>query len=245
MRKRGVDEMRARVRAGQVALVLLVCAIGLGLASCGGKPATRVLFIGNSFTFFNGGIPAQLAGLAPSTRTSCIASGGYTLQMHWNGGSAPQTIRGGHWTYVVLQEQSQLPVLDPALFRQYVTRFNQVIEASGARTVLLMTWQRPDSAAEGVTTANLAAAYRAVGADLGVKVAPAGLAFASALAERPDLILCGPDGHPTMDGTYLAACVVYATIFGRSPVGIAYADKSISPELRVFFQRIAEESLFE
>lgn len=232
--------MRLKAWAGQV---ILICAIGLALASCGGHPATRVLFIGNSFTFFNGGIDTQLAHLAPSTRTSCIAVGGSTLEKSWNGGSAPQAIRDGHWAYVILQEQSQLPVLDPAMFRQGVTEFNQAIERSGARTILLMTWQRPDRASEGVTTDNLAAAYRAVGAELGIKVAPAGVAFAMALAERPDLVLYEPDGHPTMEGTYLAACVIYATILGRSPVGIAYADPSISPELRDFFQRIAAESL--
>jgi hypothetical protein len=232
--------MRVKVRAGAL---LVVCAIGLALASCGGQPSTRVLFIGNSFTGFNGGIDTQLAHLAPSSKTSSIAAGGYTLEKHWNVGGAPQAIRDGHWAYVVLQEQSQLPVLDPALFREYVTKFNQEIERSGAQTVLLMTWERPDSMSEGVTTANLAAAYRAVGTELGIKVAPAGVAFAYALAERPDLVLYGPDGHPTMDGTYLAACVVYATIFGRSPVGIAYAGSGISADLRDFFQRIAAQSL--
>ena len=56
-------------------------------------------------------------------------------------------------------------------------------------------------------------------------------------------MLYRPDGHPTVAGTYLAACVVYETILGRSPVGIAYADKSISPELRDFLQEIAAQSL--
>ena len=223
--------------------VLVVCVLGLVLASCGGKPQTRVLFIGNSFTYYNGGIDKQLAHLAPSIKTSSIAVGGYTLEMHWNQGSALQTIRGGHWAYVVLQEQSQTSVTDPAKFQEYVSQFYQEIERSGAKTILLMTWERPDSVAYGVTTANLAAAYNAVGTRLGIKVAPVGLAFASALQRRPGLELYGPDGHPTMDGTYLAACVLYGTISGHSPVGIAYADASIPPELRDFLQRIAAASL--
>ena len=75
----------------------------------------------------------------------------------------------------------------------------------------------PRSASEGVTTANLSAAYRAAGAALGAKVAPAGEAFAEAQLERPDLVLNNPDGHPTRLGSYLAACVVYDTIFGPAP----------------------------
>jgi hypothetical protein len=111
-----------------------------------------------------------------------------------------------------------------------------------ALTVLLMTWERPESLPDGVTTANLAAAYNQAGAKLGAKVAPAGLAFAGALRERPDLALYSQDGHPTMYGTYLAACVLYATIFGQCPVGNVFADRSITPELRDFFQRIAAQT---
>lgn len=223
--------------------VLAVCILGLLLASCGGPPPTRVLFVGNSFTFFNGGIDTQLAHMAPSCQTSSIALPGYTLEQHWNDGSALQTIRQGGWAYVVLQEQSQTPVVDPGKFREYVKDFDQEIRRGGATTVLLMTWERPDSVGYGVTTQDLAAAYRAVGTELGVKVAPVGLAFASALRERPDVVLYSQDGHPTMYGTYLAACVLYGTILGRSPVGIEYADSSISPDVRDFLQRIAAESL--
>ena len=116
------------------------------------------------------------------------------------------------------------------------------IKKSAAQTVLLMTWERPESLPDGVTTANLAAAYNQAGAKLGAKVAPAGLAFARALRERPDLALYSQDGHPTMYGTYLAACVLYLTIFGQSPVGNVFADRNITPELRDFFQRIAAET---
>jgi hypothetical protein len=236
---------RGRVLRAGLVLALCIGALvaGMAVASCGSKPSSSVLFIGNSFTFFNNGIDKELARLAPSCKTSIDAPGGYSLEMHWNGGSARQAVRSGHYDYVVLQDQSQTPVINQAMFRQYADDFDQEIRRSGARTVLLMTWERPDSIIAGVTTANLASAYNAVGAELGAKVAPAGLAFAAALAERPDLTLYGPDGHPTMYGTYLAACVVYATIFDRSPVGIAYADKGISPDQRDFLQRIAAQSL--
>ena len=30
--------------------------------------------------------------------------------------------------------------------------------------------------------------------------------------------------HPTVSGTYLAACVFYATIFRQSPEGLSYID---------------------
>ena len=52
---------------------------------------------------------------------------------------------------------------------------------------------------------------------------PAGLAFANAIAKQPDTVLYESDKrHPSLAGTYLAACTAYATLFGKSPVGLAY-----------------------
>lgn len=222
--------------------LLPICLIALVFAACGG-PTTKVLFIGNSFTYYNNGIDSQLNRLAPSCHTASVALPGFTLEAHWNDGSALRAIERGGWQYVVLQEQSQMPVVDQAKFLEYARRFDQAIRKTGAQTILLMTWERPDSVSYGVTTANLAAAYEVAGKAMGVKVAPVGLAFAAALRERPDLVLYSDDGHPTPYGTYLAACVVYTTIFQRTPVGTVSADGSVAPDLRSFFQRIAAQSL--
>ena len=221
---------------------LLICVILACLASCS-PAATHILFIGNSYTFYNEGLDRQLAGLSPSTATSLVAVGGYTLEDHWNGGNARQTIRKGGWDYVVLQEQSQRPVMDQAKFFEFTRDFDVAIRASGAKTILLMTWERPDSVGYGVTTAALARAINSTGEELGIQVAPAGLAFARSLQERPDLALYSPDGHPTVYGTYLAACVLYGTIFGKSPLGNPYADANIPADVRTYLQKIAAQTL--
>jgi len=228
-------------RALLVAVCVLAAAVAL-LCGCGGNAGPRVLFIGNSFTSYNSGLDVELHDLDPGCTTSSVAIGGATLQRHWDLKLALNAIRSGHWDYVVLQEQSQTPVIDRPLFARYAARFNAAIEESGAHTVLLMTWQRPDSLTAGVTTANLSAAYRGVGATLGARVAPAGEAFAAALAARPDIMLNQIDGHPTPAGTYLAACVVYRTIVGRSPVGLGYADPAVPADVRAFLQEIAGQS---
>ena len=119
-------------------------------------------------------------GPGASIRTKLIAEGGYTLEEHWQVGKALPSIQQGGWDYVVLQEQSQRPVLEQPKFFEFAQAFDLEIKQSGAQTVLLMTWQRPESLPDGVTTANLAATYNRVGAKLGDKVAPAGLAFAQA-----------------------------------------------------------------
>jgi hypothetical protein len=245
--KRSSTSLKTLLRcAGLLGLLLLACAATLLAASCGSTTSTspaviRVLFIGNSYTFYNGGIDAQLHGLAPSTRTEAIVAGGYTLENHWDSGRTLAEIRKGGWHYVVLQEQSQTPVLGPLKFDQYVRGFDQEIRRVGAKTVLLMTWERPDSVAVGVTTANLAAAYTTIGTEVGAIVAPAGLAFAAAKEERPDISLTLQDGHPTMQGTYLAACVLYGVLFHRSPVGNSFG--SLPADQKAFLQRVAADTL--
>jgi hypothetical protein len=234
------------VRAGLQ--LVTVCAAVVALSSCGGLASgtaisTHVLFIGNSFTAFNGGINEQLEGLAPWSETSLIAPGGYTLEQHWQEGAALQSIRQGGWQFVVLQEQSQTPVFDAGKFRRYARAFDMEIRRSGAQTILLMTWERPDSIDLGVTSANLAAAYNAAGKELGAMVAPAGVAFARSLRERPELALYGQDGHPTRDGTYLAACVLYAVMFGQSPIDNTYWDATVSADTAAYLQRIAAETV--
>ena len=52
-------------------------------------------------------------------------------------------------------------------------------------------------------------------------VAPVGLAWESALKQQPQLALHLEDkSHPAPRGSYLAACVLYATVYGQSPEGL-------------------------
>jgi len=229
--------------------LFIACAALLIFAACR-SPAPNhnriepsILLVGNSFTAINGGIAQQLKSLVPTGNIASVAPGGYTLAKHWNDENTRQTIRDRQWKYVVLQEQSQTPIFDLAKFREFAGALDQEIKRGGAKTILFMTWERPDSVAYGVTTTNLAAAYESVGADLGAKVAPVGLAFARSLRERPELSLYTQDGHPTLQGTYLAACVLYSTIFEQSPVGKSSPDESLAADVQTYLQKIAAESL--
>ena len=143
---------------------------------------------------------------------------------------------------VVLQEQSQNSVTNYYNFFEYAQKLNEEIKKAGAETVLFMTWERPDSVQYGVTAQAVNNAYTALGQQLGVKVAPVGLAFSMALQERPDLKLYVEDGHPTPEGTYLAACVFYGFIYQQSPVGNSYG-REISDTDKTFLQGIAAKAL--
>lgn len=226
------------------ALALLLLFLSNSCSSIGGsnQPPKKVLFIGNSYTDFNNGLDYQLLKFAPNSEAERISPGGYTLQNHWEDANTLQTIRTGDWDVVILQEQSQTPVTDYKAFAEYTQKLNEEIKASGAETILFMTWERPDSIQYGVTTSQLANNYTFLGQQLGIKVAPVGLAFANALQERPTLVLYSEDGHPTLQGTYLAAAVFYGIIYDQSPVGINY-NAGMSDEDALFLQNIAARAL--
>ena len=82
----------------------------------------RILFIGNSYTYVND-LPRMLKGMmaveAIDLETRRVTPGGCTLERHWKGDAARKAIAEGSWDYVVIQEQSQMPVLNPPVTLKY------------------------------------------------------------------------------------------------------------------------------
>ncbi|MFY0571942.1 SGNH/GDSL hydrolase family protein [Archangium lansingense] len=194
--------------------------------------SVRVLFIGNSYTYYND-LPAMLEGfvraLAPGTRleTGSVLMGGATLESHWKGAEARALIRSGAWNYVVLQEQSLLGNLSingvahmnapEERFFPYGRLFAQDVAAAGAQPVFYMTWSRKaDMPAQEVLTY----AYARLSREERGVLSPVGVAWQRVRRERPELELYVEDGHhPGPAGTYLAACVLYASLFHQPCLG--------------------------
>jgi len=183
----------------------------------------RVLFIGNSYTYVND-LPGQIQRLAASSEGALplivnqVTPGGATLERNWEEGRARRLIRLGGWSHVVLQEQSTRPIEDREKFFTYARRFDAEIKGVGAKTVLYLTWAR-DTLPE--TQATLTEAYEDLAEELGAIIAPVGPAWAEVAARGAEVSLYYKDGsHPSPNGSYLAACVFFATLYGESPEGL-------------------------
>ncbi|NMO15279.1 SGNH/GDSL hydrolase family protein [Pyxidicoccus fallax] len=231
---------RARHSGHRAWLLALVLGWAACLTSCksrtdapAGPRATRVLFIGNSYTYYNN-LPHVLEALAasasPSERveTRMVTVGGARLKNHWDDDDAVDALGEGGWNHVVLQEQSTLGTLivdgrheinDPErIYFPYARRFHSEVLRRGARPVLALTWSRRHAPEAQV---RLNHAILGLGRELGATVAPMGLAWQQVREQHPDIPLYVDDGsHPAPAGTYLAACTLYATLFGRSPEGL-------------------------
>jgi hypothetical protein len=170
-----------------------------------------VLFIGTSYTYTNN-MPSILRDLAESSDSSLRISAesvtipGATLEQLWEDGDARRAIKNGKWNYVVLQEFSDRPITDTERMYKYARLFDTEVKASGATTVLFLTWSNED---EPGNQPLLDHAYFALAKELNALVAPVGPAWRVA-RELDQAILLYADGrHPRKTGSYLAACVFY------------------------------------
>jgi hypothetical protein len=198
-----------------------------------GRPGLRVLFVGNSFTYANDmpGIVRELAAAArggPAMFAVDYTAPGWTLRRASEDDGLKDLLAEVDWDVVVLQEQSWLPSSSRGRRNEETVPFARAlarkIARSGATTLLFMTWgyehgdPKRDGDTFGAMQARVERSYRELGADLGARVAPVGHAWAEALRRRPELDLWQSDGrHPNRQGSYLAACVLYAVVSGRDP----------------------------
>jgi hypothetical protein len=200
----------------------------------------NVLFIGNSFTARND-VPGLIAKLAAAKghelRHRLIQAGGASLRAHWNAGEAAKAIQTGGYDFVVLQEQSTLPVKNAARMHENVRLFDEAITAAGSKTMLYMTWARrhaPESQAA------ITDAYDSIGRELEATVVPVGTVWERFLAKHEQPVLHDRDAsHPTLAGSYLAACVFFAVMFQESPVGASLSPDGLSESDESLLQKFA------
>ncbi len=104
---------------------------------------------------------------------------------------------------------------DPATSPDYA---KAMFKTSGAKNIDLEQWSGQHKAG---LVGGIDGAYFDIAKELNAQVAPVGVAWKKALAADPKLALHQPDkSHPNPTGSYLAACVFYATLFDKSPVGL-------------------------
>ncbi len=211
----------------------------------------KILFIGNSYTYGND-LPELLAqlltGKGMKVQYESVTVGGATLEKHWLDGKAKEAIHKQQWDYVVLQEQSTRPFSNRDAFFQYAKLFSEEIKASKARPLFYMTWAAKASPDE---QPKLAEPYRAIAKETGSLVAPVGEAWKQAVLVGMDLYVA--DGrHPNLLGSYLAGCVMYQTLTGKSALELPrqlHKDGQPHPGLSEAqaetLQRMADETMLK
>lgn len=209
------------------------------------KPSdvTRVLFIGNSYTYYNN-YPMMLKEIAwhEGHELECgyYTHGGYTMKQHLADHVSRQAVELGNFDYAFLQDQSLHSLRIGTSVDQDVVGYMgkmvaQIKEKSPkVKCIIELTWGRRDgnNTTKGKKLVDLVEGYpqfftdyttnqrimtantTAMAQKLGVGLSPVGIAWEIVRRERPEIELYVKDGsHPSYEGSYLAAAVGYLTLF--------------------------------
>lgn len=203
------------------------------------KKINKILFIGNSYTFFNNSwdIFKKIAleeGF--DVKVDNVTSGGYTLEkmndpLDKYGEMVAKKLSSEEYDIVFLQEQSLRPVIDEELFYDSVRSLTEKIKCNGAITILYETWGRKTGSIDLINhnltnekmSKKLIASYGKIANELGLDVSHVGTVFLDLSSNHPELNLYHEDlSHPSELGSYVVALTHYSTVFKRSPIGIRY-----------------------
>ena len=215
--------------------------------------AIRILMVGNSLTKYNDlcrllGTMARESGKKAFVVEHTIL--GSRLSQHWPRIEFNQLLDEQRWDFIVLQEQSMIPAYEDYRAKNMVPiveKFDAKAREIGATTVLFMTWgfrngaKKRDPALKDYETmqSRITDGFETMGRQMDIVVAPVGLAWQEVVENRPDIDLFHKDGfHPGPKGSYLAACVFYAFLFGDSPEGIEFYE-NVPPAEAKYLQQIA------
>lgn len=217
-------------------MTVLLCIFAIHILSA--QESKRVLFIGNSYTGVNN-LPQLTKDLSLSAGDTLIIDshtpGGQTFQGHFSNVTVNSKIAQGNWDFVVLQEQSQRPSFPDSQVESDVYPFARKLDSLVhqynicGETIFYMTWGRKNGDAANcpfwppVCTYSgmdslLYLRYMQMAEDNNALVSPVGKLWNYLRENHPEIELYSSDeSHPSLAGSYAAACSFYATIFKKSP----------------------------
>ena len=240
------------------ALLFLCVCISPALAK-NANDSIRVLFIGNSYTYFNN-LPNDVQKIAESQRLKlsyrASLKGGFSFERHLKDKETIAKIKEGNWDYVILQEQSEAPAKPTHMVAEdtylYAHTLDSLVHAYSpkAHVVFYMTWGHKYGCQTPVPNYPLIDSYTGMQERLktsylemtyanGAWCAPVGMAWQQVRRERPDYVLYTQDStHPSPLGTYLAANVIFSAIH-QKPYQTAYT-KGLQAEQAEYIQQTAQ-----
>lgn len=252
-----------------ILLLLLLLPLGVAAQQSKSEPqpkqdSLRLLFIGNSYTYYND-LPAMVYEIAKTQKRKLsvrsITKGGERLSGHLKNEKVRKALTDEHWDFVVLQEQSSDPARPTEAVIEKVYPAARALDSlvhvgsPEAKTIFYMTWGHKygsthkidnyplvytyEGMQERIKTTYLEMTYRN-----NATCAPVGMAWQRVREERPDYQLYNQDlSHPSPLGTYLAANVIYTTIFPAQYQSKYTAE--FPAEQAEYIQQVAQKTVLE
>jgi PKD repeat protein len=236
---------------------LFVAALNLSWS----QDSISVLFIGNSYLSVNN-LPQMVQEVTNSLGDNILIdskmNGGFTFQSHAYDATTYDKIHSQPWKYVVLQGQSQEPSFPYDQVNQqslpYAQQISDSVYASNgcSQVNYYMTWGRQvgDPQWDSINTfdkmnTRLRNAYLRIADSTNASVSPVGVAWKYVRDNYPAINLYAGDGsHPSLEGSYLAACTFYSSLFQKSCVGASFT-AGLNPQTCAILQQVASSIVLD
>lgn len=222
----------------------------------------RILFVGNSHTFYNnftGMFVNIVEAMGHKSSVYELSQGYYTLKKFSDlddkgGALLARTLEKNTWDIVVLQENTNGVMSSSAEEEMYpyARILHEKIKSIGSQTAFFMTWAPKNGTKDGMKKKTkeelqqiMAENYIKIAKELDSLLIPAGIGFMRCSELYPEIELWDNDGkHPSPAGSYLAACTAYALFYQESPENCTYI-ATLDKDSALKLQKIAAEMILK
>jgi hypothetical protein len=240
--------------------IVLSLAVSLSLTIGSAQTTKKVCFLGNSYTYVND-LPSLIDSIAHHDGGDLIKDqntpGGHTLNGHSVNAVSLAKISSNTWDYVVLQDQSQFPSFPFSqtsvdVFPKAIILSDSIRSANICAIPLFFnTWGREigDAQWDSINTFEkmnnrLFIAYDKMANTNNGKLSPVGIGFRHVFDDASTIVTHGDlysaDGsHPSIYGSYLAACIFYNVIFETTPIGNTFLPSGVTQNQADYLQFVA------
>jgi len=220
------------------------------------RPTHPVLIIGNSRTYYHD-MPSILRRMADSDHSgerydiTTRAVPGGTLEWSWKD-SATQRLLKEHWREVIIQAESNAQSRDDAeqRFFDYGRRLISEVESNGAKPVVIVNWvygeelfksNGNDPGMRSWLYDKIQNDYADLSQQTGAGLVNVGRVWELVRAASSDLPLYEDGNHPTVQGSYLYALMLYVYLSGRDGSAVTYVPSYMSVGQAVAIKRVVGE----
>ncbi|MFA7273250.1 MAG: SGNH/GDSL hydrolase family protein [Crocinitomicaceae bacterium] len=223
------------------------------------KKQTKVLFIGNSYTYRNE-MPDIFEHISISmgkkVYVQSCTQGKATLLIQSRRSAVYRAIREQNWDYVIIQGSSRDFIRDEEHIEEItIPALEKLLKAikknyRRSKTLFYMTWgyrngfkPKEETNTYEKMTHKIRDGYLDLMERYRFGVVPVGMAWKDSRSKRADVILHVKDGaHPSLKGSYLAACCFYSAIFNESAIGSTYYSK-LGPRTCYYLQSVGSKNV--
>jgi hypothetical protein len=219
------------------------------------RPVQRLLYLGDSYTYYND-MPAMVAKMADSADSpvrydiTMSAFPSATLEDHWHNRKTRQLLSQGGWYQVVVQPEVNFrhQSADSSL---YVYGNKLLVGTAEQRPAIVISWLGTESyyRRQNYSTSRsehaeiLQSNLRGLGFATSADVIDIARVWDRARVAELPFSLYKDGNHPSLEGSYLAALVVYAGLSQADVTAVTYVPWGMSNEDAKLLRELVQASL--